>query len=118
MTLVVRKENLPATIDELREFVIVTKKRIEAHKAQINAIERLGLSKSVYERKLKETQYMSETVLYAEAKMGALLKDLPPKRGRKKMVPLVGPLKQKYRKQVLKKMIECEQKYLLIMRML
>ena len=57
--LVVRKENLPATLDELREFVIVTKRRIEAHKVQIAAIQRLGLSKSVYDRKLKEAQYMS-----------------------------------------------------------
>ena len=75
--LVVRKENLPATIEELKSFVIVTKRRIEAHKAQISAIKRLGLSKSVYERKLKETQYMSEMVLYAEAKMGKLLKKIP-----------------------------------------
>jgi len=75
--LVVRKENLPATIEELKAFVIVTKRRIEAHKAQISAIKRLGLSKSVYERKLKETQYMSEIVLYAEAKVGKLLKKIP-----------------------------------------
>ena len=75
--LVVRKENLPATIEELKAFVIVTKRRIEAHKAQISAIKRLGLSKSVYERKLKETQYMSGIVLWAEAKMGSLLKIIP-----------------------------------------
>jgi len=90
--LVVRKENLPATIEELKEFIIVTKRRIEAHKAQIDAIQRLGLSKSVYERKLKETQYMSETVLYAEAKMGKLLSDISRSkgmgggRGKKKLV--------------------------------
>jgi len=75
--LVVRKESLPATIDELKQFVIVTKRRIEAHKVQIAAIERLGLSKSVYDRKMKETQYMSEVVLFAEAKMGKLLKEIP-----------------------------------------
>ena len=94
--LVVRKENLPATIDELKEFVIVTKRRIEAHKAQISAIERLGLSKSVYERKLKETQYMSGIVLWAEAKMGSLLKKIPLAkgvgggRGKKKLTPTDG----------------------------
>ena len=82
--LVLRKESLPATIDELKKFVIVTKRRIEAHKVQIKAIERLGLSKSVYERKMKETQYMSETVLYAEAKMGSLLKEIPSARGDRK----------------------------------
>ena len=82
--LVLRKESLPATIDELRDFVIVTKKRIEVHKVQIAAIERLGLSKSVYYRKLKETQYMSETVLHAEAKMGKLLQDIPSARGKGK----------------------------------
>ena len=65
----------------MKEFVIVTKRRIEAHKVQIAAIERLGFSKKVYDRKMKEAQYMSETVLHAEAKMGKLLKDIPPAKG-------------------------------------
>jgi len=30
---------------------------------------------------MKEAQYMSETVLYAEAKMGKLLKGIPPAGG-------------------------------------
>jgi len=90
--LVVRKESLPATLEELKQFVIVTKRRIDAHKVQIAAIERLGLSKSVYERKIKEAQYMSETVLWAEAKMGKLLSDIDRNKGGrpKKTVPTSG----------------------------
>ncbi len=88
--LVLRKENLPATIDELKQFIIITKRRIESHKVQIDAIKRLGLSKSVYDQKLEETQFMGGVVLYAEAKMGNLLKEVPRTSG--------GTISGKYRK--------------------
>ncbi len=81
--LVLRKENLPATINELKQFIIITKRRIESHKVQIDAIKKLGLSKSVYDQKLEETQFMSGIVLHAEAKMGSLLKMIPRTKGGK-----------------------------------
>ena len=78
---VTAKAQLPTTVLALRKYILITRERINAHKVQISAIKKMGLSKSVYEQKMKEAQYMSETVLYAEAKMGELLEDIPSAQG-------------------------------------
>jgi len=77
------KEKLPATVEDLKQFIFITRKRIEAHRVLIEGVKGLNVSKIVYGRKLKEAQYMSGLVLFAEAKIGNILKGIEKSRGRK-----------------------------------
>ena len=70
---VTAKAQLPTTVQALRKYTLITRERINAHRAQISAIKKMGLSKDVYEQKLKEAQFMGRAVLWAEVKMGKIL---------------------------------------------
>ena len=68
---------LPANIEDLSRFVLVGREKLVAVRAEIRAINKVGLAKSVREQKLKEAQAISEAVLDAEVRIGELMKGLP-----------------------------------------
>ena len=68
---------LPANIEDLSRFVLVGREKLVAVRAEIRAIDKVGLAKSVREQKLKEAQAISEAVLDAEVRIGQLMKDVP-----------------------------------------
>lgn len=68
---------LPDTLPELASFVLVGREKLTAVRAEIRAIEKVGLAKEVYEQKLKEAQEVSEIVTDAEVKIGRLIDSLP-----------------------------------------
>lgn len=77
MTLTVQNTQLPATMDELAKFVLIGRDRMAAVRAEITAINRLGLAQEVREQKLAEAQDIAEVVLDAEVKLGQLIAAMP-----------------------------------------
>lgn len=68
---------LPTTIPELSRFVLVGRDKLQAVKAEIHAIEKVGLAQEVREQKLQEAQEIAEVVTDAEVRIGELLKEIP-----------------------------------------
>ena len=68
---------LPSTIPELTRFALVGRDKLQAVKAEIHAIEKVGLAQEVREQKLQEAQEIAEVVTDAEVRIGELLKQIP-----------------------------------------
>ena len=73
----VEVDNLPATLDDLAKFVLVGRDKLQAVRAEINAISKLDVAREVREQKLAEAQEIGALVLLAEAKCGELFNQLP-----------------------------------------
>jgi N6-adenosine-specific RNA methylase IME4 len=71
-----RPENLPDTIQELHKFILIVPEKLKSVRAEINAINKAGLAKGVRDQKIEEGQCIGEAILWAEAKLGAMLKPL------------------------------------------
>ena len=76
--LIVSRENkLPATIEDLSKFVLVGRGKLVAVRAEIRAIEKVGLAQEVRTQKLAEAQDIAEAVLDAEVRIGELMSATP-----------------------------------------
>lgn len=75
--LILSENNLPANLNDLSKFVLIGNDKLQAVRAEISAIKKLGLAKEVHEQKLAEGQEIAEMVTLAKIKMGELLNDLP-----------------------------------------
>ena len=71
------QKNLPATLPELSKFVLIGREKLTAVRAEIRAIEKVGLAQEVREQKLKEAQAIAEAVLDAEVRIGELMEKMP-----------------------------------------
>lgn len=71
------QKNLPATLPELSKFVLIGREKLTAVRAEIRAIEKVGLAQEVREQKLKEAQAIAEAVLDAEVRIGELMERVP-----------------------------------------
>lgn len=63
---------LPSNIEDLAKFVLIGREKLTAVRAEIRAIQRIGLAKDVHEQKLAEAQEIADAVLDAEVKIGEL----------------------------------------------
>lgn len=70
--------HLPATIDELREFILIGKAKLKVYQHKVKLIKDLGLAKQVKDQALEDGQDVGEAILWAEAKLGELLKKVSP----------------------------------------
>ena len=68
---------LPAKLDELTRFVLIGREKLVAVRAEIRAIQKVGLAQEVREQKLAEAQEIAETVLDAEVRIGELMAQVP-----------------------------------------
>lgn len=71
------KGKLPATIEGMREFLLIGKEAFKAQKAKLNAINSVSKSQYAKDAALEDTQYLGEVLLYAEAKFGEMLTAIP-----------------------------------------
>lgn len=71
------KQQLPANIEELKDFVLVGREKLVAVRAEIRAIDKLNLAQEVRDQKKEECLMLSEALLDAEVKLGDLLKEIP-----------------------------------------
>ena len=66
-----------ATVEELSKFVLIGREKLVAVRAEIRAIDKVGLAKEVREQKLAEAQDIAEAVLDAEVRIGQLMSQVP-----------------------------------------
>ena len=89
----VAQNNLPSTIEDLSRFVLIGREKLVAVRAEIRAIDKVGLAQEVREQKLKEAQDISEAVLDAEVRIGELMARVPKAQGKRTDIqpsPTVG----------------------------
>ena len=65
-------DSLPESMPDLRKFVLIGREKMTAVRAEIRAIDKLGLAEEVRRQKLDEAQMISEAVLDAEVRIGTL----------------------------------------------
>lgn len=72
-----QKAQLPDVLEDLSKFALIGREKLNAVRAEIRAIEKVGLAREVHEQKLKEAQEIAEAVLDAEVKIGELTAKMP-----------------------------------------
>lgn len=77
MQITTKNIELPATIDELNQFIIIGKERLNAQKAKIRAIEKAGIAIIAKEAALSDAQDMADILLDAEVRLGEILEAIP-----------------------------------------
>ena len=70
-------EQLPSTIEDLSRFVLIGREKLVAVRAEIRAIDKVGLATEVRQQKLAEAQDIAEAVLDAETRIGELMAQVP-----------------------------------------
>lgn len=75
--IILANNNLPSTIEDLTRFVLVGREKMVSVRAEIRAINKLGLGKEVRQQKLDEGQMISESLLDAEVRIGELMAQMP-----------------------------------------
>lgn len=73
----VYQNNLPTKIDDLAKFALIGREKLVAVRAEIRAIDKVGLADEVRRQKLTEAQEIAEAVLDAETKLGELMARVP-----------------------------------------
>lgn len=68
---------LPENLPDLSRFVLIGREKLNAVRAEIRAINKVGLAQEVREQKLKEAQDIAEAVLDAEVRIGELMEKVP-----------------------------------------
>ena len=71
------RSELPATIDDLSKFVLIGRDKLQAVRAEIAAIKKVGLASEVLEQKRAEAQEIAELVTLSEMRMGEMLSEIP-----------------------------------------
>lgn len=75
--LIKNNTQLPENIPDLAKFVLIGRDKLQAVRAEIHAIDKVGMAKDVYQQKLEEAQAIAEVVTDAECRMGELIKAIP-----------------------------------------
>lgn len=73
----ITSRNLPTNINDLAKFALIGREKLVAVRAEIRAIEKVGLAQEVREQKLHEAQEISEAVTDAEVRIGELTMAMP-----------------------------------------
>ncbi|MDR1585642.1 MAG: hypothetical protein LBS07_05655 [Prevotellaceae bacterium] len=71
------QQNLPANIEDLSKFVLVGREKLTAVRAEIRAIEKIGLAEEVHRQKKDEAKAIAALMLDAERRLGELMARLP-----------------------------------------
>ena len=79
----VTTSQLPTNIEDLSKFVLIGREKLVAVRAEIRAIEKVGLAQEVRAQKLHEAQEISEAVLDAEVRIGQLMARVPTRQGKR-----------------------------------
>lgn len=93
--IVTNTANLPANIEDLSKFVLVGREKLTAVRAEIRAIQKVGLAKEVAEQKRQEAQQLAEAVIDAEVRIGELMRQIPKASGRNQYTEDCLPTKTK-----------------------
>lgn len=73
----VNDAQLPANLEDLSKFALIGRDKLQAVRAEIAAIKKVGLASEVLEQKRAEAQEIAELVTLSEMRMGEMLKEIP-----------------------------------------
>lgn len=97
----IRPDNIPSRMEDLSRFVLVGREKLVAVRAEIRAIEKVGLAQEVREQKLREAQDISEAVLDAEVRIGELMAKVPTRQGKRTDMEPMDSGVQKSKQQII-----------------
>lgn len=79
--LTTRKAQLPDTLEDLSQFVLVNKAKLDAYRVKLRAINRLSDAQEIREQTLQEMQDISSALIAAETRIGEILLSIPKQTG-------------------------------------
>ena len=68
---------LPAVFEDVASFAIIAQEKLKSVRAEISAIQRLGLAQDVLQQKIQEAQQIAEVKTRAEMRLGELTAAMP-----------------------------------------
>ena len=68
---------LPETAEDLAHFLLIAPEKAAAMRAEIRAIQKVGLAKAVYDQKLEEQRRLCDMILDASVRLGEMTKEIP-----------------------------------------
>lgn len=71
------KAQLPDTIEDLTQFVLVGKAKLNAYMIKLQTVNRLSVAQEIRDQTLKEAQEVSTALIAAEQRIGELLLSIP-----------------------------------------
>ncbi len=77
------KPQVPTTIEDLSRFVLIGREKLISVRAEIRAIEKLGLATEVREQKRDEAQFLAGALLDAESRIGEIIKTVEKEPGKR-----------------------------------
>ena len=95
---------LPANPVDLSKFVMVNSERLVAMRAELRAIDKVGVAEEIRRQKLAEAQDVADALLAAEVRLGELISELPESQGKRTDLELEDSGVQKSKKEVLEDM--------------
>ena len=81
--LITRTTQLPDTLEDLTQFVLVGKSKLNAYMLKLRTVNRLTTAQEIRNQTLKETQELANALIAAEQRIGELLLAIPKASGRR-----------------------------------
>ena len=76
-----RTTQLPDTLEDLSQFVLVNKAKLDAYRVKLRAVNRLSDAQGIREQTLQEMQDISSALIAAETRIGEILLSIPKQTG-------------------------------------
>lgn len=80
--IIARTTHLPDTLEDLTQFVLVGKAKLQAYMLKLQTINKLSTAQEIRDQTLKEAQEISTALIAAEQRIGELLLTIPKQAGR------------------------------------
>ncbi len=72
-----QSQQLPDTLEDLTQFVLVNKARLNAYMLKLKTVEKLNTAQAIKDQTLKDSQEIASALLAAEQRIGELLLAIP-----------------------------------------
>jgi len=81
--LITQTTQLPDTIEDLTQFVLLGKSQLNAYMLKLRTVNRLSVAQEIRNQTLEETQEMANALIAAEQRIGELLLSIPTAQGKR-----------------------------------
>ena len=102
----VLERQLPVALPDLAKFALIGREKLSAVRAEIRAIQKVGLAKEVLEQKKAEAQEIAELVTLSEVKIGAMMKEIPSSQGKRTDIETSSPVSEEVKSKTKTEVIE------------
>ena len=76
-SLIAIKDNLPSNLTDLKKITDIGREQLVSIRAELRAMNKVGVAGEFHEQKLEQAQNIAEVVLDAEVRIGELMKEVP-----------------------------------------